>query len=129
MSDRRPRLLLDECISPIYAKTLRRLGFDAVQVNELGREGLPDLDQIAYATEDGRAIVTFNYAEFRVFHRQLLEAGEEHGGIIISADYKHHIGAYLRDLAHTLDLWESRHTGEPDWIRNQLVFLQKAPLE
>ncbi len=62
------RFLLDEDISQRVAEGLRARGIDAVSVQEIGRggQGVPDEERLAYATEQGRALVTYNRDDFQV---------------------------------------------------------------
>ncbi|MBI3966692.1 MAG: DUF5615 family PIN-like protein [Chloroflexi bacterium] len=58
--------LLDEDLSFRVAEGLRQRGVDAVSVHEIGRANrrIPDEEQLTYATTQGRAIVTYNRADF-----------------------------------------------------------------
>lgn len=78
------RLLLDEDVSPAVAVAVRRRGFDAISVHELGRRGRSDLEQLAHAAADDRALFTFNAADFLRLHREWIEQGRPHGGIIVA---------------------------------------------
>lgn len=64
MQDHRALLLLDEDVWPGLAKALRARGIDAVSVHELGRTGLPDADQLIFAIQEERALLTHNIADF-----------------------------------------------------------------
>ena len=118
---------MDECTDPKIAAALRDLGYDAVHVQELDRKSTKDRPLIAAATEMGRAIATYNAEEFAELHAEFLTEGIDHAGFIVSGDYKTRIGAYLNDLRHTLRE-QAKWYGEVDgWIRNQLVFVMRAP--
>jgi predicted nuclease of predicted toxin-antitoxin system len=54
------KLLLDENLSPLHARTLRELGHDAVSVVELGLSGADDSVVRASAVEGGRILVTLD---------------------------------------------------------------------
>ena len=54
------KLLLDENLSPLHARTLRELGHDAVSVVELGLAGADDSVVRASAVEGGRILVTLD---------------------------------------------------------------------
>jgi len=77
----RPRLYLDEDVIPELARVPRSQGHDAVSAHELGALGASDEEQLARATADGRALLSFN-------HRHLLGIGRDwfatHAGIIVS---------------------------------------------
>jgi len=57
---------------------LRAHGHDVVTVMEVGRRGRSDADQLAYATAEGRALITFNRDDFRMLHRR----DATHAGIL-----------------------------------------------
>jgi predicted nuclease of predicted toxin-antitoxin system len=56
------RLPIDEDVSkgPQLAAALRRRGFDARAVQEVGRIGFSDEELLDYAAAEGRAFLTFN---------------------------------------------------------------------
>ena len=80
------RLLIDEDVSkgPQLAAALQRRGFDAVAVQEAGRMGFSDEEQLDYAAAEGRTILTFNIKDFARYAREWYEAGKEYPGIIVS---------------------------------------------
>ena len=79
-----PRLYLDEDITPLLARLLRERGHDVISCREIGAIGLADEDQLARATELGRAILTSNYGDFIRLSRECVMRGQTHGGIIVS---------------------------------------------
>jgi predicted nuclease of predicted toxin-antitoxin system len=54
------KLLLDENLSPLHARTLHELGHDAVSVVELGLSGANDSVVRASAIQAGRILVTLD---------------------------------------------------------------------
>lgn len=76
--------LLDEDISYTVAEGLRQRGVDAVSVHELGRANkrISDEDQLSYATTDGRALVTYNRADFQDLDMQWRTNGRTHAGVL-----------------------------------------------
>lgn len=78
------RLCLDEDVHPDVAAAVRKHGFDAISVHELGRRGRSDPEQLAYAAADSRALFTFNTADFLRLHREWIEQGRAHAGIIVA---------------------------------------------
>lgn len=72
------RLYADEDFDHGVITRLRALGHDVITVMDVGRRGLPDVEQLAYATEAGRALITFNRTDFHALHRE----SKEHAGII-----------------------------------------------
>jgi hypothetical protein len=70
------RLYLDEDVFKDAAQALRLRGFDAISVHELGRQGLPDEEQLRYAVAEGRAIFTFNALDYLALHVDYLATGQ-----------------------------------------------------
>lgn len=60
-----------------------------------------DSEQLAYATAEKRAIVTFNVRDFAPLHEKYLEKNEEHWGIIFSTEEP--IGVLTRRLLRLLN--------------------------
>jgi len=54
------RLYLDEDMSSRVAQALRGKGFDVLRCHEVGNKGLSDEEQLRYAAQEGRHLVTYN---------------------------------------------------------------------
>ena len=108
------KLLLDEDVHPPLAEALRRRGYDAVHVQEVGRKGLDDAEQLAYAAEQARCLVSFNVGDFSRLHVEYLTQNETHAGIFLSKQRP--VGEVLRRLVLTLN----RFAGET--LQNRLEF-------
>jgi hypothetical protein len=67
------RLFLDEDVWPGLAVALREYDFDAVHAYEMERGGIPDADQLAYAAQERRAILTHNVRDFVIGCRLLFQ--------------------------------------------------------
>jgi predicted nuclease of predicted toxin-antitoxin system len=52
------RLFFDECADEDVARAVAALGLDVVTVSSLGRKGLTDPEQLAYARQENRVIYT-----------------------------------------------------------------------
>ena len=104
------RLLLDEDLSPKIAAHLRALGVDAVSVHDIGRRGLSDRDQLEFAAEEDRCIVTRNRNDFIVLTQQKFARGEPHKGVLVLScrlppdDF----GSVARALSTYLDAYGER---------------------
>lgn len=70
------RFYLDEHIPAAVAEGLRRRGVDSLTVQEAGRAGLSNPEQLAFARAAGRVIVTMD-SDFLVLATQ----GVSHAGI------------------------------------------------
>lgn len=98
------RFFTDEDIYSAVARALRRLGYDALSTPESGRRGQADQSQLEWAAQHDRAIVTFNAGHFAKMHRNWIDQGRHHAGIIVSKQRP--IGdviARLERLAEALD--------------------------
>jgi len=116
------RLLIDEDVSKglQLAAALRRRGFDAMAVQEVGRMGLSDDELLDYAAAEGRAFLTFNIKDFVRYAREWYKAGKEHPGIIVS---DHLTGRQFGELLRcTLNLLNTLTAKE---MRNTVRFLQE----
>ena len=76
--------LIDEDLSPDVAEGLRRRGIDAVAVQDLGLANarVPDEAHLEAATAAGRAVVTYNRADFQALDAQWRLQGRDHAGIL-----------------------------------------------
>lgn len=85
----RARLYLDEDVLPDLAPILRAAGHEVVSAHEARALGLSDEDQLARATAEIRALVTFNYHDFIRIGHEWFAAGRSHAGIVISHRQPH----------------------------------------
>jgi predicted nuclease of predicted toxin-antitoxin system len=103
---------LDEDVEGPVACQLRRHGIDAVSANELGRAGkrIIDREQLSFAVEDGRTLVTHD--------RHFVALGGEvlpHAGVILLQR-----PMSIGEIVEYLDLTARLMT--PDEIRNLVHF-------
>ena len=77
-------LLLDEMFSDDIARQLRTNGYDIISVvADPALVGLPDDQVLAYATTEGRALVTANIKDFVPLDSRYRAAGQSHAGLIL----------------------------------------------
>ena len=77
-------LLLDEMLSDDIAQQLRAKGYDVISVvADPALVGLPDDQVLAYATTEGRALVTANIKDFVPLDGRYRAAGQSHAGLIL----------------------------------------------
>jgi len=77
-------LLLDEMFSDDIARQLRTKGYDVISaIADLALVGLPDDQVLAYATAEGRALVTANIKDFVPLDARYRAAGQSHAGLIL----------------------------------------------
>jgi hypothetical protein len=77
-------VFLDEMFSDHIAHQLRAKGHDAISVvADPALVGLPDDQVLAYATTEGRALVTANIKDFVPMDGRYRAAGQSHAGLIL----------------------------------------------
>ena len=77
-------LLLDEMFSDDIAQQLSAKGYDVISVvADPALVGLPDDQVLAYATTQGRALVTANIKDFVPLDGRYRAAGQSHAGLIL----------------------------------------------
>jgi predicted nuclease of predicted toxin-antitoxin system len=108
-------LVLDEDVRPVLAEILRQRGYSARHVLELERTGKSDGEQLTYAVNNQRAILTHNIRDFILLDRQYKETGKEHFGILLSDQVS------LRELLGKTLRFLGRHDAEE--IRNRVCWL------
>jgi len=77
------KLYLDENLSPRIAELLRARGLDATSAHEAGNTQLTDAAQLRYATDQARAIVTGDVADFVALATEMIAANVDHAGIVL----------------------------------------------
>src|SRR5712692_2736597 len=78
------RLYLDRHVMTRLAVDLRGRGFDALTTQEASKDTASDEEQLAFATAESRAILTFNIRDFAPLDEQWQAAGRAHAGIVVS---------------------------------------------
>ena len=93
-------LYLDEDVHLFMASALRLRGWNALTTQGAAQRGAADLDQIRFASTEGRALLTYNVQDFPRLHYQLVSQGETHASIIVAsqADPRRNVRALLRLL-------------------------------
>jgi predicted nuclease of predicted toxin-antitoxin system len=77
------KYLLDEDVHPRMAEVARALGLDVVSVHEIGRRGLSDDEQLAYAAGESRIFITRNRDDFIELTVSFFRRREPHDGLLI----------------------------------------------
>ena len=83
------------------ASHIRLRGFDALSAYEAGNAALDDPDQLAFATSQGRAILTCNAKDFAPLMEEWWDQGRKHYGVIVSEQLV--LGEMLRRVLRLLD--------------------------
>lgn len=99
------------------AQALRARGVDVQTVLGTKMVARTDEDQLVHATQEGRALYSFNVADFYRLHTKFLEQGRGHAGIILTQQQRYSVGEQMRRL---LALMASRSAED---MRNRVEFL------
>ncbi len=78
------KLLLDEHIWLGLTEALTKRGYDVIHIINTEQRGLEDEPILAFATAQGRAVLTYNMRHFAPLVRLWYEAGRDHAGVIFS---------------------------------------------
>ena len=77
------KFYLDANLSRRIAERLRQRGHDAVSAQEVGNIERSDPEQLAYASAEGRALVTKDIRHFIKLSRDAVASQKPHAGIIL----------------------------------------------
>jgi len=96
---------------------LRSRGVTVVTVMDAGLAEKSDDQQLAFATERGCVLYTFNVSDFYRLHTQWAGAGREHAGMILAPQQRFSVGEQLRRILRL------RAATTTESMRNQVEFL------
>jgi Domain of unknown function (DUF5615) len=112
------RLYLDEdALKASSVDAFLNSSLDVITVTDAGRLSFADEEQLAWATEQGRTIYSFNMGDFHQLHSIFLAQGRKHSGIILVPQQRYSTGEQLRGVLKLMAVKSAE-----DMI-NQLVFL------
>lgn len=77
-------LYLDENIQISLADALRMRGVDVLTTQEAGNIGLKDEEQLIFARERRRVLLSYNKRDFARIHYEWMKVNKSHSGIIVS---------------------------------------------
>ena len=77
-------LYLDEDVDVVLSHLVRARGFRVTTTQEAGHVGNTDAEQLAFATDQGKTILTHNRVDFEALARRYLEDKKTHAGMIIA---------------------------------------------
>jgi hypothetical protein len=109
-------LYFDEDVSNGVVENLRTRGFDVLSARDGAMLRRTDDEQLAFAIEQRRALVTHNRVDFELRHRLCLENKQLHYGILIARRRR-------RDEALVARLLELLNTVTAEEMQNQLRYL------
>ena len=106
------KFYLDEHIPKGVVEGLRRRGVDVLTMQEADRSGDSDEKQLAFATREGRVLVTFDDDFLR-----LDSAGVPHIGIVLSQTGRRTVGELIESLMLIANVIE------PNEMKNHIEFV------
>lgn len=113
-----PRFYFDEdSLDQALILALKARGLDIESALAAGMRRRSDRDQLAYATEQGRVLCSYNVGDFCRIHRDLMAGGGEHAGLILTQQHRFTIGEHLRRLLRLAAAFSAEE------MRNRLEFL------
>jgi hypothetical protein len=104
------RLYLDE-------DAMAERGVDVTTANLENMVFRPDSEHLAYATDIGRVLYSFNVGDYCQLHREWLAASRPHAGIIVASQQKFSTGEQMRRLLRIIN------TVTAEAMANNLEFL------
>jgi hypothetical protein len=111
-------LYIDEdAIDEDFLQALHSRNVDVLTVAEVGMLHRSDEEQLAWATENNRAIFSFNARDFYQIHTSLMERGLSHSGIILAPQQRYGIGDLMRGVLRLIN------TKSSEEMQGQLEFL------
>ena len=96
---------------------LRSRGVTVITALDAGLIEKSDDEQLAFASDHGCVLYTFNVSDFYRLHKVWVGAGREHGGVILAPQQRFSVGEQLRRI---LRLRAATTTVK---MRNQVEFL------
>lgn len=106
------RFFFDQHYPLAIATGLRQRGVDVLTAQDACRCGLPDAEQLAFATTEGRVVATFD-PDYLALH----QGGVAHAGIAWCKAPKHPIGTLIQLLFLLHAVYE------PDEMKNRVEYL------
>ena len=94
------RFYLDEdSMRRALVEGLRARGVDVLTALEAGMIERGDDEHLAFATAEGRALLSFNVGDFARLHAAWLARGAVHAGIVLAPQQRYPLGELIRRLA------------------------------
>jgi len=110
------RLYFDEDADARLADSLQQRGYDVETTVDASRLAASDEQQLRYAADQQRVLVTHNIRHFPALHSQWMAVHQDHGGIVILIGQST-IGLWLHRLERLLKRFPAEE------LRNGLFFL------
>ena len=101
MTGKQIKLLLDEHVWEGLSAVLANAGYDVLHLNHTGKRGSEDDTVLIFASEQGRAVLTYNTRHFVPLAREWYDNGREHTGVVLSSQIPQ--GVLLRSTRNLLN--------------------------
>jgi uncharacterized protein with PIN domain len=110
------KLYIDEDMTDRLAVTLRSRGYDVISAHEVVMRGKTDREQLAYASENHRVILTQNIKHFIDLQREYFRKELQHDGIVVT-----NILPFKELIRRIINFLSKKQPAE---MRNNLEWLQ-----
>ncbi len=77
-------LYADEDVDVLVGDLLRARGFNILTTRDANHLHATDVEQLAFAATEQRALLTHNRADFEALHQTYITSGQHHSGILIA---------------------------------------------
>jgi hypothetical protein len=81
---------------------LRSRGIDVVTAADEGMIRSKDDEHLALASNQGRALYSFNVGDYHELHTEWTTSGRDHAGIILAQQKRYATGEQIRRLIHLI---------------------------
>jgi hypothetical protein len=79
-------------------EALRSRGVRVVTPLDAGLTARPDEEQLAFASQRGCVVYTFNVSDFYRLHTHWIASGRDHAGIVLAPQQRFSVGEQLRRI-------------------------------
>jgi hypothetical protein len=112
------RVYIDEdAIHGALVVALRSRDVTVITASDAGLMKKSDDEHLAYASEQGCVLYTFNVSDFYRLHTEWTNFGREHAGMILAPQQRYSVGEQLRRILRI------RASASTRSIRNRVEFL------
>lgn len=92
------RYLDEDSMDRVLVRALRARRMDVTTAFDEGMIDRTDAEHLDYATTQGRAVYTFNVADFYRLHSHYLAHGKNHSGIVLARQQRYSVNEQMRRL-------------------------------
>ena len=107
----------EDAVQGGLVEALRSRDVTVIMAADAGLVNKSDDKHLAYATEHGCVLYTFNVSDFYRLHTEWISSGREHAGMILGQQQRFSVGEQLRRILRI------RATASAEGMRNRVEFL------